>query len=94
MNRTNAAREAESLRIEQERWERNLKLSVEERLNRGTVRPFRPGIDDGPSYRPWDTMADDKAWCATLPEWLGYGRPKDVEPADATENPSNNAASS
>ena len=58
--------------IEQLRVQRNLKLSVEERLNQGTINPHRPGIDDGPKFRVFKTMAEYKAWQETLPQYLGY----------------------
>lgn len=51
-----------------------LALPVEERLNRGTVRVFRPGIDDGPRGMAFETMEDYRRWCETLPRWLGYHR--------------------
>ncbi|MBX3728919.1 MAG: hypothetical protein KF858_07015 [Candidatus Sumerlaeia bacterium] len=72
--RTEAEREVDRLRIE-----RNLRLSVEERLNQGTINPFRPGIDDGPKIRVWHTMAERKAWQETLPKYLGYGQAKDED---------------
>lgn len=66
--------------IERLRYERNMRLTVEERLDQATINPIRPGIDDqGVPARVFDTMTDYKKWCATLPKWLGYG------PADETE---------
>ncbi|MEO8377109.1 MAG: hypothetical protein ABI579_05500 [Candidatus Sumerlaeota bacterium] len=51
--------------------ERNLALSPEQRLDQGHVKIFRPGIDGGPAIRVFDTMEDYRAYCETLPRWLG-----------------------
>lgn len=72
----------EELEIERARIERNLRLTIEERLDQATINPIRPGIDDGTPWRTFATMADYKAWCATLPKHLGYGPAEPDTPED------------
>lgn len=56
------------------------KLSLEERVRRGSLHTFKPVLDEGPGFRSWDTMEDYRRWCeANLPDWLGYRRVTDEE---------------
>lgn len=51
----------------------SLKKTLQQRLNRGFIKTYKPVIDDVP-YRVFDTMKEYKKWCSTLPKWLGYGK--------------------
>ena len=54
------------------------RLTVEQRIERGFIRTYRPVLDDVP-YRCFDTMADYKKWCnECLPAFLGMGTAKDL----------------
>ena len=44
-----------------------------EHLQLGCMGTYKPVMDDGPGVRGFETMADYRAWCHTLPRWLGYG---------------------
>ena len=47
--------------------------AFEQHLQLACIRTYKPVIDDGPGVRVFETMADYRAWCNTLPRWLGYG---------------------
>lgn len=51
--------------------------TVEERLQHGLIHTFKPGLDDGPRMRSWDSTADYREWCDEhLEPWLGYCSPE------------------
>ncbi|MCA9413836.1 MAG: hypothetical protein KC940_07760 [Candidatus Omnitrophica bacterium] len=59
-----------------------LALSVRDRLKNAFVEVHRPGLDDGPPMRSWDTTADYREWCEeNLEPWLGYCSPEKVQEA-------------
>lgn len=58
--------------------------TVSERLDHGLIHTFRPGFDDGPSMRSWDSTAEYRRWCdENLEPWLGYCSPERTKPAVA-----------
>lgn len=59
-----------------------LALSVRDRLRNAFIEVHRPGLDDGPPMRSWDTTADYRKWCEeNLEPWLGYCSPERVQEA-------------
>ena len=53
------------------------KLTVEQRIERGFIRTYRPVLDDAP-YRSF-TIAEYKKWCnECLPKFLGMGAAEDL----------------
>jgi hypothetical protein len=51
--------------------------TLEERFRYSFIKTYKFVMDDAP-YRSFETMADYRKWCEeNLPDWLGYGRPKD-----------------
>jgi hypothetical protein len=56
-------------------FEAAARRSLEDRLRYAFVRTYKPVLDDEP-YRSFDTMYEYRAWCETLPSWLGYSRAK------------------
>ncbi len=47
--------------------------TVAQRLEHGLIKTYRPGLDDGPPMRSWDTTAAYRLWCEkNLEPWLGY----------------------
>ena len=61
-------------------FEAAYKRTVAERLEHGLIHTFRPGFDDGPPMRSWDTTAKYRRWCEeNLEPWLGYCSPEHVK---------------
>jgi hypothetical protein len=63
---------------EEELWEiefeESLKRTVEERLDRGFIKTYKPVIDDAP-YRIFSSMIEYRKWCEeNLPYFLGYNK--------------------
>ena len=51
--------------------------SIPERLRHGLIHTYRPGFDDGPPMRSWDSTAEYRRWCEeNLEPWLGYCSPE------------------
>lgn len=66
---------AEERKREWADFEAALKRPVAERLRRGCIHTFKPGLDEGPGIRMWNTMEEYRHWCEkNLPRWLGYHR--------------------
>lgn len=56
--------------------------TVSERIRRGFIHTFKPGLDDGPPMRSWKTTSDYRKWCEeNLEPWLGYCSPEKVKEA-------------
>jgi len=49
------------------------KRPLEQRLLYAFIKTYKPVLDDA-RFRAFDTMDEYRAWCQTLPDWLGYGR--------------------
>jgi len=63
-------------------FECSWRRSVPERMRRGFIRTFRPGLSDGPPMRSWTTLAEYRQWCEEhLEPWLGYCSPERVRQA-------------
>jgi hypothetical protein len=55
---------------------------IRERIRRGFIHTFKPGLDDGPPIRSWKTTAEYRQWCEeNLEPWLGYCSPEKVKEA-------------
>jgi len=51
--------------------------TLEQRLDHGLIRTFKPGLDDGPPMRSWASLAEYRKWCDEhLEPWLGYCSPE------------------
>ncbi len=44
-------------------FEQAYSRTVEQRLNHGLIHTFKPGLDDGPAMRSWDSLAEYRQWC-------------------------------
>lgn len=78
MPRTEA--EEKAARIADFEW--SCSRSVAERLERGFIHTFKPGLDDGPPMRSWNTTQEYREWCEeNLEPWLGYCSPEKVKEA-------------
>lgn len=56
--------------------------TIAQRLEHGLIKTFRPGFDDGPPMRSWDTTAAYRFWCEeNLEPWLGYCSPGRIKQA-------------
>jgi len=58
-------------------WEKEFdaaaKRSLRERMRYSFIYTYKPGMDDPPHYRSFDTMEDYRRWCRkNLPYYLGY----------------------
>ena len=43
------------------------------RLKYAFIHTHKPGLDDGPGFRSFDSTREYRQWCNQhLPEWLGY----------------------
>jgi len=77
-----ARSEAEEVAARLAEFEYFYLLPVEERLERGFIHTFKPGLDDGPPMRSWKTTEEYRRWCEeNLEPWLGYCSPKRIEEA-------------
>jgi hypothetical protein len=43
-----------------------------ERMRYSFIHTYKPVLDDA-EFRSFDNMAEYRAFCRTLPDWLGYG---------------------
>lgn len=51
---------------------------LEQRFRYAFIKTYKPVMDDA-SYRSFDTMEEYRKWCEeNLPDWLGYGRAKNL----------------
>ncbi len=58
-------------------FEQAYSRTVEERLERGLIHTFKPGLDDGPQMRSWSSLSEYRKWCDEhLEPWLGYCTPE------------------
>ena len=61
----------------QRRWEEEFEAAarrpLRQRVRYAFIHTYKPVLDDA-AYRSFDTMEQYRAWCETLPDWLGYGR--------------------
>jgi hypothetical protein len=58
-------------------FEAAARRTLEQHVNNSFIKTYTPVLDDA-EYRSWDSTADYRQWCEeNLPEWLGYGRPRD-----------------
>ena len=56
--------------------------TLTQRLEHGLIKTFRPGLDDGPPMRSWDSTREYRSWCEeNLPPWLGYCSPERTKQA-------------
>lgn len=69
--------EAEELAARYAEFEYCASLPLAERIERGFIETYRPGLSDGPPVRSWNTMAEYRQWCEeNLEPWLGYCSPE------------------
>ena len=62
-----------------EQCRRQLKRSLQQRLDYGFVSTYKPVLDDTPT-RVFNTMEEYREWCErNLPRYLGYRRSVDKE---------------
>jgi hypothetical protein len=74
--------EVEEIEARLEDFEASYGRPISERIRRGFIHTFKPGLDDGPPMRSWDTTADYRQWCEeNLEPWLGYCSPEKVKEA-------------
>ena len=63
-------------------FEQSYARTVDQRLEHGLIHTFRPGFDDGPPMRCWDSTAEYRRWCEeNLEPWLGYCSPERIKQA-------------
>jgi hypothetical protein len=55
-----------------EEFEAAARRPLEQRLRYAFVHTYKPILDDA-EFRSFDTMAAYRAFCRSLPDWLGYG---------------------
>ncbi len=65
--------DAESRRDWDEEFEAAARRPLCQRFRYAFIHTYKPVLDDA-GYRSFDTMEQYRAWCDTLPDWLGYGR--------------------
>jgi hypothetical protein len=74
--------EAEDRAARHRAFELSYARPVAQRLEHGLIKTFRPGFDDGPPMRSWDSISDYRRWCEDhLEPWLGYCSPEHTRKA-------------
>ncbi|MGA2197292.1 MAG: hypothetical protein ABSH40_18665 [Bryobacteraceae bacterium] len=62
--------------LEEFEWQREFEAAarrpLEQRLRYAFIHTYKPILDDA-EFRSFDTMAEYRAFCRSLPDWLGYG---------------------